>query len=357
MQVVVLAGGVGTRFWPRSRRRRPKQLLPIAGPSSMLRLTVARVQSLVPPERTWVVTGAEQAAGVRAELPELPADHVIVEPQGRNTAPCIGLAARVLTAIGSADEPMLVLPADHAIAQEDDFRSILGASARFLEQHDALLTLGIHPTRPETGYGYIRRGAVSRQSDGLRFDRVERFVEKPDVDTAQRLIADGLHVWNSGMFMWRPRRILAELDRHVPALTPGLERLGSAWGTPDWSARLEAEYAAFPSISIDYAVMEKADEVWVTEVDIGWNDVGSWASLPELRGADAEGNVLPAGSLGIDAHRNIVEVSGKTVVLLGVSDLVVVDSPDALLVCRRDLAQRVGQIPERLRAAGLESLT
>jgi len=357
MHVVVLAGGVGTRFWPRSRRRRPKQLLPIAGLVSMLRMTVTRVQALVPPERTWVVTGAEQAAGVRAELPELAADHVIVEPQGRNTAPCIGVAARVLAAIGCADEAMLVLPADHAIAAEDRFRSTLHASARFLDQHDGLLTLGIHPTRPETGYGYIRRGAVSQQCDGLRFDRVDRFVEKPDAETAQRLIADGLHMWNSGMFLWRPRRILAELDRHVQALTPGLERLGAAWGTSNWAARLEAEYAAFPSISIDYAVMEKADEVWVTEVDIGWNDVGSWASLPELRGADAEGNVLPAGSFAIEAQRNIVEAGGKTVVLLGVSDLVVVDSPDALLVCRRDLAQRVGQIPERLRAAGLDSLT
>jgi len=323
----------------------------------MLRLTVERVRELVPPERTWVVTGAEQAVGVRSELPELPVDHVIVEPQGRNTAPCIGLAARVLTAIGCTDEPMLVLPADHAIAAEDHFRTVLHLSARFVDQHDGLLTLGVHPTRPETGYGYIRRGDLSRDVEGQRFDRVERFVEKPDLNTAQRLVADGKHVWNSGMFMWRPRRILAELDRYVPEMTPGLERLGTAWGTPNWTARLAAEYAAFPSTSIDYAVMEKADDVWVTEVDIGWNDVGSWASLPELRGVDPEGNVFSGGSLGIEAQRNIVEAGGKTVVLLGVSDLVVVDSPDALLVCRRDLAQRVGQIPERLRAAGLESLT
>ena len=357
MHVVVLAGGVGTRFWPRSRRRRPKQLLPITGPDSMLRSTVARIGALVPPDHTWVVTGAEQSEGVREELPELPADHILVEPLGRNTAPCIGLAARVLSAFGAAEEPMLVLPADHAIAAEERFRSVLQASASFLDQHDALLTLGIRPTRPETGYGYIRRGTPSHTWAGWRFDRVESFLEKPNVETARALVADGLHLWNSGMFLWTPRRILAELDHYVPALTPGLDRLGAAWGTSEWPARLQAEYAAFPSISIDYAVMEKAAEVWVAEVDIGWNDVGSWASLPELRGVDADENVLPAGSFAIDAQRNIVEASGKTVVLLGVSDLVVVDSPDALLVCRRDLAQRVGQIPERLRNEGLESLT
>jgi mannose-1-phosphate guanylyltransferase len=352
-----MAGGVGTRFWPHSRRKRPKQLLPITGSKSMLRLTVARILELAPTAHTWVVTGAEQAEAVRAELPELPADHVLVEPQGRNTAACIGLAACVLDRIGAGDEPMLVLPADHAIADEDRFRSVLHAGAEFVQHHDVLLTLGIRPTRPETGYGYIRRGPTSQTWSGWRFDRVERFVEKPDAETAQALVADGLHMWNSGMFLWRPRRILAELSRFVPALAPGLERLATAWGTSTWWDRLQQEYAGFPSISIDYAVMEKAAEVWVAEIDIGWNDVGSWASLPEVRGADAQHNVLPPGSLGIEAERNIVEASGKTVVLLGVSDLVIVDSPDALLVCRRDLAQRVGQIPERLRAAGLESLT
>lgn len=357
MQAVIMAGGVGTRFWPRSRRVRPKQLLPIAGPASMIRLTVDRLRPLLGPDAVWVVTGAAQADGVRRELPELPADHLLVEPMGRNTAPCIGVAAAVLRARGAADEPMVVLASDHVIRAEERFRDVLRASAALLAREDRLLTLGIRPTRPETGYGYIRRGDRTQTLAGQRFDLVERFVEKPDAETARRLVSDGRHLWNSGMFVWRAGRILEELGRHLPEVGPGLERLQSAWGTGAWEARLKDEYAAFPSISIDYAVMEKAQDVWVAEVDIGWSDVGSWASLPELRGTDADGNVLPEGSLGIDAQRNIVDSGGKTVVLLGVSDLIVVDEPDALLVCHRDRAQQVGTIPDRLRQAGRESLT
>jgi mannose-1-phosphate guanylyltransferase len=357
MHAVLMAGGVGTRFWPRSRRSRPKQLLPIAGAASMIRMTADRLRPLVPPDRLWVVTGAEQADGVRAELPELASDHVIVEPQGRNTAPCIGVAAAVLAAQGAADVPMAVLAADHVIRAEERFRRALAACAQFLADHDRLLTLGVRPTHPETGYGYIRRGGEGLVCDGQRFDVVQRFVEKPDLDTARRLVADGEHLWNSGMFVWRPRRILAELERHLPAVASALPELGRAFGTAAWPQRLAAAYAAFPSISIDYAVMEKADDVWVAEVDIGWSDVGSWAALPELRGADGDGNVLPDGAIGIDAQRNIVDSRGRTVVLLGVSDLIVVDEPDALLVCHRDRAQQVGAIPERLRRAGKESLT
>jgi mannose-1-phosphate guanylyltransferase len=357
MQVVIMAGGVGTRFWPRSRRSRPKQLLPIAGRASMIRITVDRLHPLVDAASTWVVTGAAQADGIRRELPELPPDHILVEPVGRNTAPCIGAAAAVLRACGAGDEPMVVLASDHVITAEESFRDVLRACAELLRHEDRLLTLGIRPTRPETGYGYIRRGDRTVNVAGQRFDVVERFVEKPDLETARRLVEDGRHLWNSGMFVWRPQRILDELGRHLPEIAPGLSRLESAWGTADWDARLNSEYVAFPSISIDYAVMEKARDVWVAAVDIGWSDVGSWASLPELRGIDADGNVLPDGCFGIEAQRNIVESRGKTVVLLGVSDLIVVDEPDALLICHRDRAQEVGKIPDHLRQAGKESLT
>jgi mannose-1-phosphate guanylyltransferase len=357
MHAVIMAGGVGTRFWPRSRRIRPKQLLPIAGSASMIRMTVDRLRPLLGPDRLWVVTGAEQAAGIRSELPELAADHVIVEPVGRNTAPCIGVAAAVLRAEGAGDEAMAVLASDHVIHAEDRFRDVLRACEAHLAAHDRLLTLGIQPTRPETGYGYIRTGSESETFAAQRFAPVERFVEKPDRASAERLIADGRHLWNSGMFVWRPRRILEELRQHVPGLAAGLERLGDVWGKRDWSQELAAAYAGFPSVSIDYGVMEKAADVWVAPVDIGWNDVGSWASLPELRGTDAAGNVLPAGSHAIDARGNIVESRGKPVVLLGVEDLIVVEEADALLVCRRDRAQEVGKIPERLRQSGQETLT
>jgi mannose-1-phosphate guanylyltransferase len=276
---------------------------------------------------------------------------------GRNTAPCIGLAATVLAAQGAGREPMLVLAADHVIRAAERFRAVLHACQVHLASDDRLLTLGIRPTRPETGYGYIRRGDEQVVFEGQTFHAVERFVEKPDIETARRLVADGRHAWNSGMFAWRTERILAEIARHLPAVAAGLAGLGSAWGTSSWDARLMEAYAAFPSISIDYGVMEKAQGVWMADVDIGWSDVGSWASLPELRSMDAHGNVLPEGGLAIDAERNVVDVGGKTVVLLGVSDLVVVDAPDALLVCHRDRAQSVGKIPERLRAAGKDDLT
>ncbi len=357
MHAVIMAGGVGTRFWPRSRRARPKQLLPIAGTASMIRLTLDRLRSLLAPERIWVITGAEQAAGVRRELPELPPENLLVEPMGRNTAPCIGVAATVLAARGAADETMLVLAADHMIRDEERFRGVLRACDAHCQAHDTLLTLGIVPTRPETGYGYIRRGGERRDFGGQPFFKVERFVEKPDAETARHLLEDGLHLWNSGMFAWRTRRILAEIAEHLPAVAGALAPLGRRWGTPEWEAQFQAAYADCPSISIDYGVMEKARDVWVAPVDIGWNDVGSWASLPELRATDAAGNVLPDGSLAVDASRNVVEVGGKTVVLLGVSDLIVVDEPDALLICHRDRAQHVGQIPARLRQAGKDKLT
>lgn len=357
MFAVIMAGGVGTRFWPRSRRRRPKQLLPIASDASMLRVTVERLRPLVELDQILVVTGEEQASLIRAELPEIPAGNILVEPVGRNTAPCIGLAAAVLQARGAGSEAMVVLAADHVVRREESFRKLLRACDTLLAAEDHLLTFGIQPHRPETGYGYIRTGALGPTVAGQRFLQVERFVEKPDLATAERLVADGRHLWNSGMFAWRIERIRGELERHLPALAPGLARLQAEWGTPRWDEALKAAYDAFPSQSIDYGVMEKASGVLVAGVDIGWSDVGSWASLPELRATDPRGNVIPDDGVAIDAERNIVEVGGKTVVLLGVSDLIVVDESDALLICRRDRAQQVGSIPARLADMGREDLT
>ena len=357
MHAVIMAGGVGTRFWPASRARRPKQLLRIAGPVSMLRSTYARLLPLVPPERILVVTRAEQETGVRAELPELPPANVLVEPTGRNTSACIGLAAAVLQARGAGQDTMLVLPADHAIAHEDAFRDALAAADRLLQERDVLLTLGVAPRRPETGYGYLQVGDSVAHVGAQEFHRVRRFVEKPNLATAQVLCADGAHLWNSGMFLWRVERIASELERHLPQLVPGLARVRAAVGTAAWQGELEQAYAGFPSISIDYAVMEKAADVWVTAIDVGWNDVGSWASLAEVRTQDEAGNVLPADALAVDSRRNLVEGGGRPVVLVGVEDLIVVDADDALLVCHRDRAQDVGQIPEQLRRRGQGSLT
>jgi len=357
MYAVIMAGGVGTRFWPRSRKRRPKQLLPIAGPASMLRLTIDRLRPLLEPDAILVVTNADQVQAIRAELPELPPENVLVEPCGRNTAPCIGLAAAVLQARGAADETMLVLPADHVVRHAEAFRAALQASDAWLRQRDVLLTLGIRPQRPETGYGYIRAGAETLEVDGQRFQPVERFVEKPALEVARGFVADGQHLWNSGMFAWRVRRIRDELERFVPELAAGLAGLEAAYGTSQWQRRLNEAYDDFPNVSIDYGVLEKASAVWVAPVDLGWSDVGSWASLAELRAADANGNVVTEGCVALEAHGNIVEAGERTVVLLGVKDLIVVDAGDAILVCPRDRAQQVGTIPAELQRRGKESLT
>ncbi|UCE03427.1 MAG: mannose-1-phosphate guanylyltransferase [Candidatus Latescibacterota bacterium] len=357
MYAVIMAGGVGTRFWPRSRHLRPKQLLSLSGSSSMIRLTIERLKPLLGPERILVVTRADQLSALRAELPEIPDSNILVEPTGKNTAPCIALAAAVLEARGGADEAMLVLPADHLIRREEDFRATVAACENLLAHHDHLITLGVTPHRPETGYGYIRRGSVATCVQGREFHTVERFLEKPDLPTARSLVQDGRHLWNSGMFAWRTSRIVEELRRHIPDLEPGLASLRQAYGTPDWGRTLNSAYQAFPKISIDYGVMERAEDVWVTEVDIGWSDVGSWASLAELRAQDAQGNVLPDDALAIDARDNFVDGRERVVVLLGVQDLIVVDTEDALLVCHRDRAQEVGSIPEQLRRRGRKNLT
>jgi mannose-1-phosphate guanylyltransferase len=357
MYAVIMAGGVGTRFWPRSRRLRPKQLLPLAGSSSMIRLTVDRLRPLLEPDRILVVTAAEQASAVREELPELPASNLLVEPMPRNTAPCIGLAAAVLEARGAADEAMLVLPADHMISQAEEFLAVLAVCERLLQQHDHLLTFGVKPHRPETGYGYIRRGTLATSQDGREFHTVERFLEKPNHETAVALVADGRHLWNSGMFAWRVGRITRELARHLPETGSGLASLRQSYGTPRWNDALKSAYHGFPNTSVDFGVMERAEDVWVTEAEIGWSDVGSWASVAELRPRDEHGNTLSEQALAIDARDNFVDSERRTVVLLGVQDLVVVDTEDALLVCHRDRAQQVGQIPEQLRRHDKEDLT
>jgi mannose-1-phosphate guanylyltransferase len=323
----------------------------------MIRLTMERLRPLVEPAATLVVTTADQVDAIRAELPDVPADNVLVEPAGRNTAPCIGLAAAVLQARGAGEETMLVLPADHVIRHEEGFRSALTASDALLHGRDVLLTLGVRPHRPETGYGYIEVHTDSVEVGGQRFHRVARFIEKPQLEVAGQLVADGQHLWNSGMFAWRVDRIRSELERCLPELAAGLSALEAAHGTREWDARLNEAYAGFPNISIDYGVLEKAADVWVAPVDIGWSDVGSWASLAELRDADADGNVIPEGCVALDAQRNIIEAGDRAVVLLGVTDLIVVDAGDAVLVCHRDRAQQVGTIPLELRQRGLENLT
>jgi len=351
VRAVILAGGSGTRLWPLSRERFPKQFLPLLGQHSLLQDTIARVRPVVGDE-VWVVTTDELRFLAAQQLREIgldPAGRVLCEPAGRNTAPAIGLAAL----LSAPEDVLLVLPSDHAVRDEQIFRDALLAS-RPAAEAGLLVTFGISPSRPETGYGYIQ---VGRPLPGLRgVCSVDRFVEKPDRARAQQYLSAGGYVWNSGMFAFRAGTLLEEMARHAPDVHRGLEALRPALSQGrDPPADL---YRALPKIAIDYAVMERSDKVAVVPVDPGWSDLGSFETLLEILPADADGNVTrlaPGGdAILVESSRNLVWGGKKVVALAGVRDLVVVDTPDALLVCSRERAQGVREVVARLKAAGRE---
>lgn len=357
MYIVILAGGSGTRFWPLSRKSRPKQLLSVFGGKSMLQRTAERTLSLSP-KRIIVVTNALQAretAEQLAYLNDVPVD-IVVEPVGRNTAPAVGLAA---TLIAQRDPrgTMVVLPADHYIRDEDDFcRKVLVARESALNGY--LVTLGVTPDRPETGYGYIE---AERECRGEPPYPVTRFVEKPSREKAMEFLAAGNFFWNSGMFVWQAQVILEQIDRHMPALSASLARLHftcDIWDLADIRPQIAALYADIDSQSIDYGVMEKADNVRVVPVSFGWSDVGSWSALPDVCDQDDQGNVFidAPQPVVIDSSRCTVYGAGKQVVFVGVNDLIAVETADAFLVCHRDRAQDVKTVVEILERRGCREL-
>jgi mannose-1-phosphate guanylyltransferase len=347
--IVILAGGSGTRFWPLSRVRHPKQLMSVLGGKSMLQRTVERVLPLQP-ERVMVITNRLQAKETAAQLDyitDVPVE-VIAEPVGRNTAPAVGLAARLVAATPEA--VMVVLPADHVIPDEEQFCKTLrhGETAA---RGGNLVTLGIAPTRPETGYGYIE---VATGSAGNGPFPVSRFVEKPNRDRAEQFLASGNFYWNSGMFLWRADVILDELRRHLPPLYTALMSLKVRDGRVG-GEELEAFYAGVKSESIDFGVMEKSNRVAMIPASFGWSDVGSWIALPEVLDSDENGNVVinAVGEILTDSRGCLVYGDGKLVTLLGVSNLIIVETPDAFLVCSRERAQEVKGIVDELQRRGL----
>ncbi len=338
---VILAGGCGTRFWPLSRRARPKQLLSLTDGESLLQATIARVLPLVGPRRVLVVTGGHLRDAVvrQASALRVPAENVFAEPEGRNTAPAICWAATIVRR-RDPEGILVVLPSDHLVRRPAAFlRRIRQAVRRAAEGH--LVTLGIVPTRPETGYGYLK----VRPSGGRAPLRVERFTEKPDLPTARRFLRSGSYLWNSGMFVWRADVILEAFDRHQPAIA-------GAFASGD---RVERFWGRLPSISVDYAILEKTPSVAIPAGDIGWTDLGSWEAAAEVLPRDRRGNTAPPGTRLLDCEGTLVvreDTGGKTIALLGVRDLVVVETPDALLVCRKDRSQDVRRIVELLKKEG-----
>jgi mannose-1-phosphate guanylyltransferase len=354
VHAVILAGGRGTRFWPRSRMRTPKQLLNIVGKDTMLQQTVARLKPLIPAERIWTVTNAEQVAAVRKQVPAAARKRVLIEPMGMNTAVAIGLAAIHVRHAARGDALMAVLPADHFIEQPQKFREIMSAALDVAREPGRMVVLGIPPTRPETGFGYIERMGDPTASKGFPIFAVRRFTEKPELKLAQEYMASGNYHWNAGMFFWRVSTFLDNLKSFLPKTHSALEELSALVGKRNYERQLRAMYKELQSISVDYAVLEPATRVggtprvFVIPAEIGWSDIGSWAAVYELLAKKNGENVLAGEGHALDAEGNFLWAPSKFVAAIGVRDLVVVETLDALLICPRDRAQDVAKMVKYL---------
>jgi mannose-1-phosphate guanylyltransferase len=348
-----MAGGSGTRFWPQSRKSMPKQLLKLAGERTLIQSAFDRTQPDISPAHVWVVTNSEQVQATRAQLPELPARHVLVEPCGRNTAPCIGLAAIQLL----REDPhavMVVMPADHVITPPEAFRQAVDQAAGLIEEDPTRLVLfGVPPHFPAVGYGYIERGAAL---DGAHAAyRVASFREKPDRQTAQLYQDSGEYYWNCGIFVWRADTILSALERFEPEIHVGLMKLVDHIGTQGWQTALEKQFPEMKSISIDFAVLERADNLVVLEAPFQWDDVGSWQALERLGTSDEQGNTVVGLHLGIDTTGCIIRSSDEHLVAtIGLKDCIVVHTPDATLVAPKNDENALRELVDRLKHPGYD---
>lgn len=352
MYAIIMAGGTGTRLWPRSRSQKPKQFLPLLGERTMIQDTVDRVAPLVSPEHTLIVTGSDYAALTAEQLADVPAANIIGEPSGKGSAPAIGLGA---LAIGRDDPSgvMVVLSSDHLIRNVAAFREALKA-AEVLAQQGYLVTLGITPTEAHTGYGYIQRSQSLGQFNGFEAFAVERFVEKPDRATAEQYVASGAYSWNAGIFIWRADVIMAAFERYLPKLYQQLTAIGEAGG-PSNPAAFQPVWSAIDPITIDYGIMERADRVAVIPVDIGWSDVGDWDTLASLSLDDA---ALPHDHhVMIETTRTLIHSNGERLIAtIGLDNFLVIDTGDVLMIAPRDRAQDVKKLVEALRQRGRSDL-
>lgn len=350
LYAVIMAGGIGARFWPRSKKKSPKQLLKIVGENTMIQETFIRINELVPKENILIVTNETQKPGIMQQLPAIPVENIIVEPFGRNTAACIGLASIIIQQ-KSPDAVTFVVPADHIIKDNESFLSTLKTAAKFSYENKALVTIGIQPSRPETGYGYIQIDEDSGQSDVFK---VLTFAEKPNYATAVNFLKSGDFFWNSGMFIWKIDTILHEFKQLMPDLYQGLIQIKEQLTNPDFPTKLSDIYGHLKSISIDYGIMEKSDNVFLVKGQFSWSDVGSWEAVYELSDKDEDGNVK-VGTVYTDmALDSYIYSPEKLTAVIGLDNIIVINHKDALLICKRDKAQDVKNVIDFLKLNKLD---
>ncbi|HXW13259.1 MAG TPA: mannose-1-phosphate guanylyltransferase [Terriglobia bacterium] len=351
---VVMAGGSGTRFWPLSRRKHPKQLLELFGHGTLLEQTVERIRPVIPPERIYVYTNELVLREVQRRLPQIPRAQIVAEPASRNTAPTLGVAAHEICR-RDPQGVMVVLPADHVIAKPAEFLRVLRAGGETAENEGSSVVIGLKPTRPDTGFGYVRIGAREACIAGQEIYRVEKFTEKPPLAVARKYVASGRYLWNGGMFIWCASTLLENFAKHQPKMADQLARLAAVGGVRS-AKNFRRLFPQFEKISIDFAIMEKVSDIYAVSADIGWNDVGSWAVVYDLTAKEHEANVRPERSLCLDSRGNMIVAKKKFVVTVGVQDMVIVETDDALLICPRDRSQDVGKAVQALEKAGLAKL-
>jgi mannose-1-phosphate guanylyltransferase len=350
---MILAGGGGTRMWPMSRKHMPKQLLHLIDDVSLFRMSIERLAPLFTPDRIFVVAGPEYVELMRQDVPELPEENYIIEPYGRDNSAATGLGISVIYK-RDPEATIAMLTADHHIGKKEVFRSVL-ESAYEIAQQDRIVTLGISPSYPATGFGYIRQGQTPKNINEFTYYDAVKFTEKPDALTAAQFVASGEYCWNSGMFIWKASTALQEFERQQPTTYALLEKIIAAVDTPAFQTTLMSLWEEMPKISIDYAIMEKAKAMSVIPVDIGWSDVGSWASMFEVLALDENGNSYRGdvtNRIMVDTHKSFI-LSERMTVTIGVTDLVIVETPDVLFICHRDRAQDVKDVVKNLQEMGL----
>jgi mannose-1-phosphate guanylyltransferase len=355
LHAMIMAGGGGTRFWPRSRQQRPKQFLTFAGDRTLLQQAMDRIEAIVPPENCWVITGEMYRAETSRQLPALAADHVIGEPCGRDTAPCIGLGASLIQR-RDPNAVMIVTPADHVIEPVQEFRRSAHVAAMMAEeQPSALITFGIPPTFPATGYGYIQRGGEVARRQGVSVFKVQQFKEKPEADVAERFVASGEYFWNSGIFVWKAATVLEALRQQRPPIHAAVQRIAEAWDTVRREEVLKREFEAIERVSIDYAVMQQAKEVLVVQAPYRWDDVGSWLALERMNPQDAERNTIKALHCGLKTNGCVIVSDPEHLVAtIGVENLLIVQDGNATLVADRRDEANIKLIVDLLKKKGLD---